>query len=140
TPTKAPADADRARNTPGRPLSPTVCHSIPSNEMTKLRSKLQRPSGDRVKTDAKDALHLARLLRLDEFTAVKSGGVDAPIVVKRLWDARVGRGRAWLPTSGPIGPQGGMLAPVQSGAIAVAHGRPLGEGRACRRETSVPRR
>jgi len=26
-------------------------------------SKLQRPSGDRVKTDAKDALHLARLLR-----------------------------------------------------------------------------
>jgi len=33
-------------------------------------SKLQRPSGDRVKTDAKDALHLARLLRLDEITAV----------------------------------------------------------------------
>ena len=29
-------------------------------------SKLQRPSGDRVKTDAKDAIHLARLLRLDE--------------------------------------------------------------------------
>ena len=33
-------------------------------------SKLQRPSGQRVKTDANDALHLARLLRLDEFTAV----------------------------------------------------------------------
>jgi transposase len=33
-------------------------------------SKLQRPSGDRVKTDARDAVHLARLLRLDEFTAV----------------------------------------------------------------------
>lgn len=33
-------------------------------------SKLQRPAGDRVKTDAKDALHLARLLRLDEVTAV----------------------------------------------------------------------
>ncbi len=33
-------------------------------------SKLQRPSGDRVKTDAKDAVHLARLLRLDEFTSV----------------------------------------------------------------------
>ncbi|WP_246262974.1 hypothetical protein [Arthrobacter mobilis] len=29
-------------------------------------SKLQRPSGDRVKTDARDAVHLARLLRLDE--------------------------------------------------------------------------
>jgi len=28
-------------------------------------SKLQRPSGDWVKTDAKDAIHLAWLLRLD---------------------------------------------------------------------------
>jgi transposase len=33
-------------------------------------SKIQRPSGDRVKTDAKDALHLARLLRLGEITSV----------------------------------------------------------------------
>jgi transposase len=33
-------------------------------------SKLQRPAGDRVKTDAKDALHLARLLRLGEITSV----------------------------------------------------------------------
>jgi transposase len=33
-------------------------------------SKLQRPSGDRVKTDAKDAVHLARLLRIDEITPV----------------------------------------------------------------------
>lgn len=33
-------------------------------------SKLQRPSGDRVKTDARDALHLAKLLRLDEITAL----------------------------------------------------------------------
>jgi transposase len=34
-------------------------------------SKLQRPSGDRrVKTDAKDAVHLARLLRLGEVTPV----------------------------------------------------------------------
>ncbi|WP_406046640.1 IS110 family transposase [Kribbella sp. NBC_00889] len=33
-------------------------------------SKLQRPAGDRVKTDAKDAIHLARLLRLDEITPV----------------------------------------------------------------------
>jgi len=29
-------------------------------------SKLQRPAGDRLKTDARNALHLARLLRLDE--------------------------------------------------------------------------
>ena len=34
-------------------------------------SKLHRPPGDRVKTDARDALHLARLLRLDEVTPVR---------------------------------------------------------------------
>ncbi len=39
-------------------------------------SKLQRPSGDRVKTDAKDAVHLARLLRLGEVTAVTVPSVE----------------------------------------------------------------
>jgi transposase len=39
-------------------------------------SKLQKPAGDRVKTDAKDAVHLARLLRLDEITAVTIPTVD----------------------------------------------------------------
>lgn len=39
-------------------------------------SKLQKPSGDRVKTDAKDAVHLARLLRLDEITAVAVPSAD----------------------------------------------------------------
>jgi transposase len=39
-------------------------------------SKLQRPSGDRVKTDARDAVHLARLLRLDEITSVAIPSVD----------------------------------------------------------------
>jgi transposase len=39
-------------------------------------SKLQRPSGDRVKTDAKDAVHLARLLRLDEVTEVVVPSVE----------------------------------------------------------------
>lgn len=34
-------------------------------------SKIVRPSGDRVKTDARDALLLARLLRLDEIVAVR---------------------------------------------------------------------
>jgi transposase len=38
-------------------------------------SKLQRPAGDRIKTDARDAAHLARLLRLGEITAVR---VPAP--------------------------------------------------------------
>ena len=33
-------------------------------------SKLQRPPGDRVKTDARDAAHLARLLHLGEIIAV----------------------------------------------------------------------
>ena len=54
-------------------------------------SKLQRPSGDRVKTDAKDAVHLARLLRLDEFTAVSIPTVDqenARDLVRAREDAR----------------------------------------------------
>lgn len=39
-------------------------------------SKLQKPAGDRVKTDARDALHLARLLRLDEVTSVAIPSVN----------------------------------------------------------------
>ncbi|MGC1208740.1 MAG: IS110 family transposase [Ornithinimicrobium sp.] len=39
-------------------------------------SKLQRPSGDRVKTDAKDAVHLAKSLRLGEVTAVTVASAD----------------------------------------------------------------
>jgi transposase len=34
-------------------------------------SKLQRPGGDRIKTDARDAMHLARLLRLNEVVSVR---------------------------------------------------------------------
>ena len=42
-------------------------------------SKLQRPAGDRVKTDARDAAHLARPLRLGEITAVRvpERGIEA---------------------------------------------------------------
>lgn len=39
-------------------------------------SKLQRPSGDRVKTDARDARHLARLLHLGEVVAVAIPSVE----------------------------------------------------------------
>lgn len=39
-------------------------------------SKLQKPAGERVKTDAKDAIHLARLLRLDEYATVSIPSVD----------------------------------------------------------------
>jgi transposase len=46
-------------------------------------SKISRPAGDRVKTDARDALLLARLLRLDDIVAVTvplggSGGRPGP--------------------------------------------------------------
>src|SRR6478735_6839551 len=54
-------------------------------------SKLQRPSGDRVKTDAKDAAHLARLLRLGEITPVAVPTVDqeaARDLVRAREDAR----------------------------------------------------
>lgn len=40
-------------------------------------SKLQRPAGDRVKTDARDALHLAKLLKLGEIVAVAIPTVEA---------------------------------------------------------------
>jgi transposase len=39
-------------------------------------SKLQRPSGDRVKTDARDARHLARLLHLGEIVAVTIPSIE----------------------------------------------------------------
>jgi transposase len=39
-------------------------------------SKLQRPSGDRVKTDANDALHSVRLLKLGEVTGVRIPSAD----------------------------------------------------------------
>jgi transposase len=54
-------------------------------------SKLQKPSGDRVKTDARDAIHLARLLRLDEVTAVAVPSVEqetARDLVRAREDAR----------------------------------------------------
>ncbi|MET3722102.1 IS110 family transposase, partial [Arthrobacter sp. UYEF21] len=54
-------------------------------------SKLQRPSGDRIKTDANDALHLARLLRLGEVTAVAIPTVEqeaARDLVRAREDAR----------------------------------------------------
>ena len=40
-------------------------------------SKIQRPAGDRVKTDARDAMHLARLLRLDEVVSVAVTSLEA---------------------------------------------------------------
>ena len=43
-------------------------------------SKLIRPGGDRVKTDARDAAHLTRLLRLGEITAVTVPDADVEAV------------------------------------------------------------
>ena len=39
-------------------------------------SKLARPAGDRVKTDARDAAHLARLLRMDQIVEVRVPSVE----------------------------------------------------------------
>jgi transposase len=54
-------------------------------------SKLQRPCGDRVKTDARDALHLARLLKLGEIVEVAVPSVaqeSARDLVRAREDAR----------------------------------------------------
>jgi transposase len=54
-------------------------------------SKLIRPAGDRVKTDARDAAHLTRLLRLGEVTAVTVPEADVEAVrdlVRAREDAR----------------------------------------------------
>lgn len=54
-------------------------------------SKLQRPAGDRVKTDARDALHLARLLLLGQITPVAIPSVEqesARDLVRAREDAR----------------------------------------------------
>jgi transposase len=54
-------------------------------------SKLQRSAGDRIKTDARDAAHLARLLRLGEITAVRVPERDIEAVrdlVRAREDAR----------------------------------------------------
>lgn len=54
-------------------------------------SKLQRPVGDRVKTDRRDALHLARLLRLGEIVEVVVPSEDAEAardLVRAREDAR----------------------------------------------------
>ena len=64
-------------------------------------SKLQRPSGDRVKTDAKDAVHLARLLGSDDFTPVSVPSRDqenARDLVRDCEDAGgdLMRARHWL--------------------------------------------
>ena len=54
-------------------------------------SKLQRPVGDRVKTDMRDAVHLARLLRLGEIVEVTVPSVQAEAardLVRAREDAR----------------------------------------------------
>lgn len=54
-------------------------------------SKLQRPSGDRIKTDARDARQLARLLHLGEIVAVAIPSVEqeaAPDLVRAREDCR----------------------------------------------------
>lgn len=59
--------------------------------MVAAPSKLIRPAGDRVKTDARDAAHRTRLLRLGEITAVTVPEADVEAVrdlVRAREDAR----------------------------------------------------
>lgn len=60
-------------------------------------SKLQRPSGDRLKTDARDAAHLCRLLRLGEYTPVTVPDADTEVardLVRCREDCRADLSRA----------------------------------------------
>ncbi len=41
-------------------------------------SKLQRPVGDRIKTDVRDSIHLARLLQVGEIVSVSIPSLDDP--------------------------------------------------------------
>jgi len=55
-------------------------------------SKIRRAAGDKVKTDAKDALLLARMLRMDELTAVRVPTItqeSARDLVRARQDARI---------------------------------------------------
>lgn len=56
--------------------------------MVAAPSKLQRPVGDRVKTDARDAVHLARLLRLGEIVEVVVPSVESEAARDRAANLR----------------------------------------------------
>ena len=82
-------------------------------------SKLQRPAGDPVKTDAKDALHLARLLSPDEITAVAIPTLDqeaARDVVRAREDARGDLARAREDACGDLMRARHVAAPGGAGA------------------------
>jgi transposase len=80
-------------------------------------SKLQRPSGDRVKTDARDAVHLARLLRLDDITAV-----SVPTLAQETARDLV---RAREDSRGDL-----MRARHRLSKLLLRHGRVYGDGQA----------
>ena len=65
-----PGAGDLEAGPTGFGLARAINNSAGMECLVAAPSKLQRPAGDRIKTDAKDAAHLARLLRLGEITAV----------------------------------------------------------------------
>ena len=87
-------------------------------------SKLERPPGDRVKTDRRDAERLARLLRIGELPAVR--------VPERGRGGRPGSG------AGPRGrPRGSDAGPASALEAAAAPGPRLGGPRLDRRARAV---
>jgi hypothetical protein len=85
---------------PGRPGSACfrLLRSARIRCVVAAPSKLQRPTGDRVKTDARDALHLARLLRLGEIVAVKVASMEEE-AARDLVRAREGTRQALVQAS-----------------------------------------
>ena len=74
-----------------------VLHNIGIECVVVAPSKLMRPPGDKVKTDARDAMHLARLLRVGEVTAIEIPSIDQECVrdlVRSREDARHDLGAA----------------------------------------------
>lgn len=84
-------------------------------------SKLIRPAGDRVKTDARDAAHLTRLLRLGELTAVTVPDAEVEAVrdlVRAREDARGSDAGAASTVQTAAAPRLGIFRVGRLGAVS----------------------
>jgi hypothetical protein len=88
-------------------------------------SKLQRPAGDRIKTDARDAAHLARLLRLGEITEVRVPEREIEAVrdlVRAREDARADLMRVRHRLSNCFYDKGSSTRAVRHGPVSTKNG------------------